>query len=60
MCFTVVLLDIVWSYIVQNDIAWNCVILHSKVWYCMVLTCIDTIEVILSDWHYTAAWPSEN
>ena len=42
--------------VVLHSIEWYCMELHSKVWYCMVLTCIDTIEVILSDWHYTAVY----
>ena len=38
----------------------NCVVLHAIVWYFTALSCIDTVEVILSDWLDTSAGPSEN
>ena len=34
--------------------------LHSGNGYCMVLSCIDTIEMILSDWRNIGTEPSEN
>ena len=38
----------------------NWIKLHDTVLYFMVLSCIDTIEVILGDWHDTGAGLSEN
>ena len=35
-------------------------VLHGIVWYCMVLICLDTVIVILSDWHNTADVRSKN
>ena len=39
---------------------WNCVVIHGIMWYFFVLTCIDTIEVILSDWRDTGAETTDN
>ena len=33
--------------------------MHSIFWYCVVQTCMDTVEVILSDWHDTAGTKSK-
>ena len=39
---------------------WNCVVQHHDVeWYFMALSCIDIVEVILSDWHDTGAGMTE-
>ena len=40
-------------------IAWYCVVLHDISWYFMVLICIDTVELILSDWSDTGAGTNE-
>ena len=37
----------------------NCVVLHDIAWYFMVMSCIETIEVILSDWRNMNNWKSE-
>ena len=54
------------SFINKNCDAWLVLVdiacFENKLWmewYCMVLSCIDTIELILSDWRDTCAGPTE-
>ena len=55
------------SFVNKNCDAWLALVdiacFENKLWmewYCMVLSCIDTIEFILSDWRDTCAGPTEN
>ena len=52
-----------------RHIAWYCMLVYDVAWYYMLQlysmvlygpSCIDTVEVILSDWLDTSAGPSEN
>ena len=56
---TMVLHNIAWNLTILYDIAWYCVVLHSIVAK-VSHSCIDTIEVILSDCRDTGAGLSEN
>ena len=43
--------------VISPCIAWYYVVLHNIVQYFMALTCIDPVDVILSDWRDTdAGW----
>ena len=50
-----------WSALDQNLRPWDDGTLHQIVWYFMIFTeLIDTVDVILGDWHDTGAGLTEN